>query len=187
MAGGAPLQAALTLARLCYDTLLADGVAARQAVERKVVTPALERVVEANTLLSGLGFESGGLAAAHSIHNGLTALHETHEFWHGEKVSFGVVAMLVLEGRPTAVLDEVVDFCLDVGLPVTLGDVGVDADTADLDAVAGAACAEGETIHNLPFAVNPAMVVDAMLAADAYGHERRALRERSRPLPAVAS
>ena len=187
MAGGAPLQAALTLARLCYDTLLADGVAARQACERKVVTPALERVVEANTLLSGLGFESGGLAAAHSIHNGLTALHETHEFWHGEKVSFGVVAMLVLEGRPTAVLDEVVDFCLDVGLPVTLGDVGVDSDTADLDAVAAAACAEGETIHNLPFAVNPAMVVDAMLAADAYGHERRALRERSRPLPAVAS
>jgi len=187
MAGGAPLQAALTLARLCYDTLLADGVAARQAVEHKVVTPALERVVEANTLLSGLGFESGGLAAAHSIHNGLTALHETHEFWHGEKVSFGVVAMLVLEGRPTTVLDEVVDFCLDVGLPVTLGDVGVDPDSADLGAVAELACAGGETIHNLPFPVSPAMVVDAMLAADAYGHERRTLRERSRPLPAVAS
>jgi hypothetical protein len=31
------------------------------------------------------------------------------------------------------------------------------------------------------------MVVDAMLAADAYGHERRALRERSRALPAVAA
>ena len=126
MAGGAPLQAALTLARLCYDTLLEHGVAARQAVERNVVTPAVERVVEANTLLSGLGFESGGLAAAHSIHNGLTALHETHEFWHGEKVSFGVVAMLVLEGRPTPMLDELVDFCLEVGLPVTLGDVGVE-------------------------------------------------------------
>ena len=187
MAGGAPLQAALTLARLCYDTLLADGVAARQAVERKVVTPALERVVEANTLLSGLGFESGGLAAAHSIHNGLTALHETHDFWHGEKVAFGVVAMLLLEGRPTAVVDEVVDLCLDVGLPVTLGDVGVDPEGADLRAVADLACAEGETIHNLPFAVTPEMVVDAILAADAYGHERRTLRERSRPLPAVAS
>jgi glycerol dehydrogenase len=187
MAGGAPLQAALTLARLCYDTLLTDGVAARQAVERGVVTPALERVVEANTLLSGLGFESGGLAAAHSIHNGLTALHETHEFWHGEKVAFGVVAMLVLEGRPTAILDELVDFCLDVGLPVTLGDVGVDPETADLKAVAEAACAEGETIHNLPFSVDPPMVLDAMLAADAYGQERRTLRERTRPLPAVAS
>ena len=98
-----------------------------------------------------------------------------------------MVAMLVLEGRPTEVLDEVVDFCLDVGLPVTLGDVGVDVETADLAAVAEAACAEGETIHNLPFSVDPAMVVDAIVAADLYGQERRALRERSRPLPAVAS
>lgn len=131
--------------------------------------------------------ESGGLAAAHSIHNGLTALHETHEFWHGEKVSFGVVAMLVLEGRPIAELEELVDFCLAVGLPVTLGDVGVNPDDADLDKVAEAACAAGETIHNLPFPVDPAMVVDAMLAADAYGNERRALLERSRALPEVAA
>jgi glycerol dehydrogenase len=187
MAGGAPLGAALNLARLCYDTLLADGVAARQAVERGVVTPALERVVEANTLLSGLGFESGGLAAAHSVHNGLTVLHETHDFWHGEKVAFGVISMLMLEGRPTETVDEVVDLCLDVGLPVTLADLGVDAEHADLQKVAEAACAEGETIHNLPFGVDPSMVVDAMLAADAYGQERRALRERTRPLPAVAA
>ncbi|MFL5974060.1 MAG: iron-containing alcohol dehydrogenase, partial [Solirubrobacterales bacterium] len=187
MAGGEPLQAALTLARLCYDTLLEHGVAARQAAERNAVTPAVERVVEANTLLSGLGFESGGLAAAHSIHNGLTALHETHEFWHGEKVAFGVCAMLALEGRPTPVLQELVDFCLEVGLPVTLGDVGVDAEHADLGKVADAACADGETIHNLPFPVDPIMVVDAMLAADAYGHERRTLLERSRALPEVAA
>ena len=99
MAGGPPLLAAMTLARLCYDTLLADGVAARQAVERGVVTPALERVVEANTLLSGLGFESGGLAAAHSIHNGLTALHETHDYWHGEKVAFGVIGAARARGQ----------------------------------------------------------------------------------------
>jgi glycerol dehydrogenase len=187
MAGGAPLQAALTLARLCYDTLLEHGVAARQAVERNAVTPSVEYVVEANTLLSGLGFESGGLAAAHSIHNGLTVLHETHDFWHGEKVSFGVCAMVVLEGRPTEILEELVDFCLEVGLPVTLGDVGVNTEDADLGRVAAAACAEGETIHNLPFAVDEAMVVDAMLAADAYGAERRALLERLRPLPEVAA
>lgn len=187
MAGGPPLHAALALARLCYDTLLEYGVAARQAVERDLVTPAVERVVEANTLLSGLGFESGGLAAAHSVHNGLTELHETHAYWHGEKVAFGLITMLVLEGRPLAELDELTDFCLDVGLPVTLSDIGVDAETADLGRVAEVACAEGETIHNTPFAVDPAMVHDAILAADAYGQDRRALRERSRPLPEVAS
>ncbi len=56
------------------DTLIDYGFSARQAAQQHVVTPALEKVVEANTLLSGLGFESGGLAAAHAIHNGLTAL-----------------------------------------------------------------------------------------------------------------
>jgi len=187
MAGGPPLRAANAIARLCYDTLLEHGASAREAVERQVVTPALEHIVEANTLLSGLGFESGGLAGAHSIHNGLTELHETHDYWHGEKVAFGVLAMLVLEGREAAVLDEVADLCLELGLPVTLSDLGVDAEHADLDAVAAAACAEGETIHNMPFPVDPAMVVAAIQAADAYGHRRRAVRERTQDLPAVAA
>jgi glycerol dehydrogenase len=187
MAGGAPLEAALTLARLCYDTLLRDGVAARQAVERNVVTPALERVVEANTLLSGLGFESGGLAAAHSIHNGLTVLHETHDYWHGEKVAIGVIGLLVLEGKPQALIDEVIDFCLRIGLPVTLSDIGVDADADTLGPVADAACAEGETIHNEPFGVTPDMVVSALLAADAIAAERRTLLERTVELPAVCA
>ena len=66
---GAPLA----LAELCYQTLLEDGADALRAVQTQVVTPALERLVEANTLLSGLGFESSGLAAAHAVHNGLTA------------------------------------------------------------------------------------------------------------------
>jgi glycerol dehydrogenase len=187
LAGGPPLLAATALARLCYDTLLAHGVAARQAVERGVVTPAVEHVVEANTLLSGLGFESGGLAAAHSIHNGLTALPETHHRWHGEKVAFGVLALLVLEGRPQELLDEVVDFCLKVGLPVTLGDLAVNADPATLARIAAVACAEGETIHNEPFPVTPDMVVAALLGADAVGAERRALLQRTMDLPAVCA
>jgi glycerol dehydrogenase len=187
LAGGPPLLAATALARLCYDTLLADGVAARQAVERGVVTPALERVVEANTLLSGLGFESGGLAAAHSIHNGLTALPGTHHRWHGEKVAFGVLALLVLEGRPQELLDEVIDFCLQVGLPVTLADLGVDADPDVLARIAAVACAEGETIHNEPFPVTPAMVVAALEAADALGAQRRAQLTGTMELPAACT
>ena len=58
---------ALALADLCYRTLLEDGADALRAVQAQVVTPALERLVEANTLLSGLGFESSGLAAAHAM------------------------------------------------------------------------------------------------------------------------
>ena len=68
MRGGASTQSALALAKLCYETLLEDGAEALRAVQTQVVTPALERLVEANTLLSGLGFESSGLAAAHAVH-----------------------------------------------------------------------------------------------------------------------
>lgn len=187
MAGGAPTLAALSIARLCYETLLEHGLAARLAVEQAAVTPAVEKVVEANTLLSGLGFESGGLAAAHSIHNGLTALEGTHHFWHGEKVAFGVISMLVLEEQTAEVLQEVVDLCLEVGLPVTLADIGLDGVERDeLRAVAEAACIPEETIHNEPFAVYPEMVLDAMLAADAYGRQRRAMLQGEATLPEVA-
>src|SRR5260370_5149740 len=73
MRGGGSTQTALALAELCYRTLLNDGADALRAVQIQTVTPSLERLVEANTLLSGLGFESSGLAGAHAIHNGLTA------------------------------------------------------------------------------------------------------------------
>jgi glycerol dehydrogenase len=187
MAGGAPTQAALAIARLCYDTLLEHGLAARLAVEQGAVTPAVEKVVEANTLLSGLGFESGGLGAAHSVHNGLTALEGTHDYWHGEKVAFGVITMLTLEERPAEVVEEVVDFCLSVGLPVALEDIGLEGvGREDLESVAAAACVEGETIHNMPFEIQPDMLVDAMIAADAFGRQRRAFLEGEARLPAVA-
>ncbi len=48
------------------------------------MTDALERIVEANTYLSGIGFESSGLAGAHAIHNGFTILEECHHLYHGE-------------------------------------------------------------------------------------------------------
>ena len=36
-------------------------------------------------------------------------------------------------------------------------------------AVAQAACAEGDTLHNMPFEVTPQKVCAALKAADAYG------------------
>jgi glycerol dehydrogenase len=170
MRGGASTRSALALAELCYKTLLADGVAAVQAVQRQEPDEALERLVEANTLLSGLGFESSGLAAAHAIHNGLTAAAGTHRYMHGEKVAFGLLAQLMLEGQPGAVVDEVLAFSNSVGLPTTFAGVGIgDAGEELLQVIAARATAAGETIHNEPMAVTPAMVVDALRAADAAG------------------
>jgi glycerol dehydrogenase len=170
MRGGSSTQSALALAKLCYDTLLEDGAEALRAVQIQVVTPALERLVEADTLLSGLGFESSGLAAAHAIHNGLTAAPGTHEFFHGEKVAYGLLVQLVLEGQPQTVLEQVLHFSTEVGLPITLSEIGLKELPKELlQQVASRATAKGETIHNEPFEVSPDMVADAILAADALG------------------
>jgi len=169
-AGGVQTLAARQLARLCYETLMEYGEQALWAAERHVITPALEYIVEANTLLSGLGFESGGLAAAHAIHNGFTALEETHAVFHGEKVAFSTIVQMVLEGRSSEEIEEVVSFCIAVNLPVTLAQLGIKkADPQRLMLVGEAATKPDETIHNMPFPVTAEMVRDAIIAADAIG------------------
>ena len=131
----------------------------------------MEHVIEANTLLSGIGFESSGLAAAHAIHNGLTLLPECHGMYHGEKVAFGTLAQLVLADADMDQLEEVLGFCIEVGLPVTLEELGVEEVTREkIMPVAEAACAPGDTMGNMPFDVTPDMVADAILGADALGH-----------------
>jgi glycerol dehydrogenase len=176
--GGLGTLTGLNLARLCYDTLLQYGPTAMIAAERHIVTPALEHVVEANILLSGIGFESGGLASAHSIHNGLTALAETHAFYHGEKVAFGVLAGLQLTDAPPNESDVVFSFCEEVGLPTTLADLGLgNCDKDGLKAVAEKACSPIECIHHEAGKITPEMVLNAILAADAIGENRKKRRD----------
>ena len=170
--GTPPSRSAMALARLCYDTLLEYGYQAKLAVERKVVTPAVEAIVEANTLLSGLGFESGGLAGAHAIHNGFTVLEKSHHKLHGQKVAFGTLTQLVMEGRPSDEIYEVMDFCVEVGLPICLADLGIHNPTREeIRKVAEAATAPGETIHATWFDVKADHVEAAIWAADALGCE----------------
>ncbi len=172
--GGYSTEAGLQIAKLCYETLLADGVAAKAASVDHVVTPALDRIVEANILLSGLGFESAGLASAHSIHNGLTALKETHTFYHGEKVAYGVLAGLHLTNAELEEMEAVFSFCESVGLPTTLADIGLGKVTKEgLMVAAERACAPEQPIHHEEGTITPDRVLDAMLAADAMGMARK--------------
>jgi glycerol dehydrogenase len=167
MAGGLPTASGTALARLSWEILHENAIQAIEAVRVNAVTPAVEKVIEANTLLSGLGFESGGLAAAHAIHDGLTAVPHTHGLTHGEKVNLGTVTQLVLEGRPSAEIRDFIEFTTRVGLPTTLTEAGLgDADIDVLNTVAKAATAEGETIHSMSFEVTPGDLVDALRSVE---------------------
>ena len=173
--GGLSTLSASALAEVCMRTLMRDGVAAKLSCERHEVTPELERIVEANTLLSGLGFESAGLAAAHAIHNGLTALKETHAYYHGEKVAFGLLAGLHLIGADRGEIEQVYEFCEAVELPTTLRDIGLKDISKDyLRCAAEHTCTPGSSIYHEAVPINAEGVLTALLAADALGTSRKA-------------
>lgn len=172
--GGLSTMTGLNLARLCYDTLLRYGSEARHSCENHIVSPALDHVTEANILLSGIGFESSGLATAHSVHNGLSALDGTHAYYHGEKVAFGVLTGLHLTSAASEEIETVYSFCESVGLPTTFSDIGINEATHEmLMKVAGKACAPAEGIHHETLEITPLKVVVAMIAADELGRTRK--------------
>ncbi|WP_019132717.1 glycerol dehydrogenase [Peptoniphilus obesi] len=157
----------LAIAKLCYETLRAYGSQAIVACENNVVTPALDAIIEANTYMSGVGADNVNCAAAHSFYNGLTSLGG-HKAPHGNCVAFGTLVQLVLEGVEQDEFDDVQDFCLEVGLPVTLEELGVTEDE-EIRIISENACAEGETIHNLAGDVTPDELYAAIIATDAMG------------------
>jgi len=169
--GGFNLRAIMTLAEACYKTLLKYGVTAKIACEDNLVSPALEYIVEANTLLSGLGFESGGLSTAHGIHDCLCNLEGTHAYYHGEKVTFGTLAGLFLEARPQPLIDEVYAFCRSVGLPTRLAQIGLEGVTdRELEtAIQPVFDNKQSYLHNVRFDLTIEGIIEAIRMADAFG------------------
>ncbi len=71
----------------------------------------------------------------------------------------------------------VVDFMIDLGLPVTFAEIGMDkVSREELMNVAEQLTAEGNFIHNHVFPVKAFDFFSAMISADALGRARKALR-----------
>lgn len=155
------------IAKTCYDSLMKYGVQAKIACENHVVTEALENIIETNILLSGLGFENNATSGAHSINDGLTAMENSSKTMHGEKVAFGCIVQLIAECASADYLEEVLTFCMSVGLPVCLEDVFVDNTNENIRKIAQASMHSNWS--NMPFEVDEELVFAAIKTADAYG------------------
>ncbi|MGJ0127044.1 glycerol dehydrogenase [Pantoea sp. RHCKP32] len=170
MVNGDPTLAGLAIARTCEETLLKWGYSAYIAVTEKRVTPAVEAVVEANTLLSGLGFENGGLAGAHAIHNGFTAIEgEIHHLTHGEKVAYGTLTQMVLEQRPDEEIARYIRFYRAINMPTTLREMHLENESwENLVKIGALANSDGDTLKNLNPHLAPEDIANALLALDAF-------------------
>lgn len=162
-------KAAMAIAKMAYDLLLEDGLNAVCAVKRGVVTEEVENIIEANTLLSGLGFENTGCAAAHGIHSGITEIAESHDILHGEKVAFGIVCQMVLENTPKKEMDRIMRFMKEVGLPITLEGIHVPATEENIRVIAHHTVEKNPLIHHEPVFITEDIVANAIWAADELG------------------
>ena len=90
------------LAEGCLRILLEDGAQALAAAGTGQPTPAFERAVEAMILLSGLGFESGGLSIAHALTRGLPRIAGLATSAHGLQAALGLLCSWTWKRATTA-------------------------------------------------------------------------------------
>jgi len=167
--GGRTTLAAAAIGELCAKTIYTHGAGAMEAVRARKANADLDHIVEANTLLSGIGFESGGLAITHAVASSFTAMPQVEEHClHGEMVAIGLLTQLAAEGNAKEE-EKVADFFIRTGLPVHLGHLGLDpaSDGEMLELVAQIA-STFEFAANEPFDITPELLLRGLMAI----HER---------------
>lgn len=164
-------QIGLSVARQIHDVLIAEGPAALASLGGAELNEGFLRVVDAviagGGLVGGLGERYTRLAAAHSIHNGLTVLPETARFLHGAKVAYGILVQLALEARNDE-LSRLDTALKTLGLPRRLSDLDVDMTQGErIDAFIAHTLRDWESIHFLPGKVDAARLRRALETVEA--------------------
>ncbi|QCI62910.1 glycerol dehydrogenase [Phreatobacter stygius] len=163
-----PPELALAIADRCYQVIRAQGEKATADVRARTATEAVESVVEATILMSGLGFESGGLSLAHSLTRGFSAIPELAAALHGEQVAYGLLAQLVVERRPADFLSDFRGFYQRLGLPLKLADLGFTGDRgAALRTIAERTIAEAPYIRQIEAELDVAKLTAALEQVEA--------------------
>ena len=162
-----PAGLAVSIADQCYQVIRRDALPSLAAVDRKEPDAAFENVVEATILLSGLGFESGGLSIAHSLTRGFSAIPSLNSSLHGEQVAFGLLAQLCLEQRSDDFLSDMVAFYKQVGLPLSLNSMGFSGNVRDgIRIIAQRSIAEAPYLRQFVGSVTEQSLVAALSRAD---------------------
>ena len=168
-------QLALDLAKKSCNLVKEIGPKAKQDVERKCCTREVEEIIEVNILLTGLisGLGKGRCRslAAHALNYGMTHLKETRGALHGERVAFGVIMQLILEGRDENEIERLFPLYSALGLPLTLKGLGLSTNGKKLSRLVKETSKKESHIHNLPFPINESMVKEALLKADEWGRK----------------
>ncbi|MBO1308855.1 iron-containing alcohol dehydrogenase family protein [Enterococcus sp. 669A] len=159
------IQVAEFAARKCRDILLSESDAALQAMKEQQLNPSFIDIVETNILLAGMvggfGDEYGRTSGAHSIHDALTVLPDSHKQLHGNKVAYGILVQLMIEQK-VAEIRQLLPFYHQLNLPTNLKAMDLSLSEEDFQQVAERASAPDEMIHFMKETITPEVVIQAM-------------------------
>lgn len=146
----AALRIAHFTAKLCAEEMFENAEAAIADAKQRNLSAAFIKVAETIIMLGGMvggfGDRFGRVAGAHAIHNAMTIAPESHGALHGDKVAYGVLVQLLLEGK----LDEaerLTTFYRKIGLPASLEELGIS--DSWIEQIAVLSTKADETIHVL--------------------------------------
>ncbi|MFT3972159.1 MAG: glycerol dehydrogenase [Amaricoccus sp.] len=170
--GTRPGLTGIAIADACYRTLRAHAVAGVAAARRGEVTADLEAVIEATLLMSGLGFENGGLSLAHSLTRGLVKARGAASAPHGDHISWGLLVQLAAEEREEAFLRDLLGFYREIGLPASLPELGMDQPEAAEIAAIARGTMTAPHLKNLARPVDEAAIIAAIIRIEALAGGR---------------
>ncbi len=167
------LQLGLENAKLAFKIIEEKGIRAIKDAADNHEGEILREVIDSIIVLAGLvGSITEGAyrpALGHAIHNRLTFIPETHSSLHGEKVIFGVFVQLLLEGKTPTKITDFLRWMNELGLPVTLRQLGVvDLLTAAAEVGRGMNI-ETEALNKYPFPVTSQLIEKVVIEADRLG------------------
>ncbi|NDL65807.1 oxidoreductase [Acerihabitans arboris] len=156
----------LQTALAARDVLLNQSAAALEALDRGELSQdfldVVDAIIAAGGMVGGLGERYTRVAAAHAVHNGLTALPATAPFLHGTKVAYGILVQCALLGRHDW-LRELSAAWGRFGLPTSLAAMRVDINDRDaIGQLIARTLQTGESIHLVPITINDAILLQAL-------------------------
>lgn len=159
------LKIAHYTAKLCADEMFENAELAikdaRQGNLSDAFIKVAETIIMVGGMVGGFGEKYGRVAGAHAIHNAMTIAPESHKVLHGDKVAYGVLVQLLLEGK-TDEVERLIEFYKKIGLPVSLNEMKIPSHW--IEEIAAQATRESETIHVLrDDPIRPEEVAAAMI------------------------
>ncbi|MDY3765660.1 MAG: iron-containing alcohol dehydrogenase family protein [Lachnospiraceae bacterium] len=158
------------ISNMCYFPILDHGVNALRDCQNHVVSHALEQVVLANIVSTGLVsllvLDDYNCAIAHSVYYGLVLLPGFEEHYlHGNVVAYGVLVQLAVDHEFEQAI-QLKKFLQELQIPTTLGEMQVKLDRDYLKDVLRETVT-GPDMEHIPYPVTEDMIYQAMERVEA--------------------